>query len=200
MVHGNLRFFFMYQLGVVAGSLCFVLIGGGQGALVGCSGGVYAIFGIHLAELIMNWGSTNKGILNHWTRLLIIAIILGMDFYLHEVNPSTTTSYTAHVGGFMGGAVMGLVLLDNLEVTWTESHVIIPAAWAFAIAITTWAVYNYAYYFPPEVRSFVCLFVCLCDLGALLDARLVQGEGEGEVGGVDRGSGIQGAAKRQMMR
>jgi len=102
-------------------------------------------------ELIMNWGSTNKGLLNHWTRLLVMAIILGLDFYLHEVNPSATTSYTAHVGGFLGGAVMGIVLLDNLEVTWLESHFILPGAWAFAIAITAWAVYNYSYYFPPEV-------------------------------------------------
>mmetsp|Transcript_26006 Transcript_26006/g.47424 ORF Transcript_26006/g.47424 Transcript_26006/m.47424 type:complete len:790 (-) Transcript_26006:314-2683(-) len=152
MVHGNIRFFFMYELGVVAGSLCFVLIGGGQGALVGCSGGVYAIFGMHVSELIMNWGSTNKGLLNHWTRLLVMAIILGLDFYLHEVNPSATTSYTAHVGGFLGGAVMGIVLLDNLEVTWLESHFILPGAWAFAIAITAWAVYNYSYYFPPEAQ------------------------------------------------
>lgn len=60
----------MYELGVVGGALCFVLIGGGQGALVGCSGGVYAIFGIQIAELLMNWGNENRGFLNHWTRLL----------------------------------------------------------------------------------------------------------------------------------
>ena len=74
-----------YELGVAAGALSFVFFGRSQVrppppskpvfqscsgqrfisfvascyarqlALVGCSGGVYCIFGIHIAELLMNW-------------------------------------------------------------------------------------------------------------------------------------------------
>ena len=47
------------------------VIGGGHGALVGCSGGVYAIFGMHVAEIIINWDLQHKGIMNHWTRLMV---------------------------------------------------------------------------------------------------------------------------------
>jgi rhomboid-related protein 1/2/3 len=150
MVHGNLRFFIIYQVGVLAGAMTFVLIGGGQNALVGCSGGVYTILGVHFAELLMNWGSENKGLLNHWTRLLIMCSIIGLDFYLYSADPSQSTSYTAHVGGFSAGAVFGVLLLDNLEVTWLERMVIIPFTVVFAAAMVTWAIYNYTAYFPPQ--------------------------------------------------
>ena len=40
MVHGDLKFFVMYELGVIGGSMNWVLIDGGQGGLVGASGGV----------------------------------------------------------------------------------------------------------------------------------------------------------------
>jgi rhomboid-related protein 1/2/3 len=63
MVHGSVRFGFIYQLGVIGGALCFG-IDGAHGAVVGCSGGVYCIFGMHLAELIMNGDADNKGLLN----------------------------------------------------------------------------------------------------------------------------------------
>lgn len=150
MVHGNLRFFLMYQVGVLGGALAFVLFGGGQGALVGCSGGVYCIFGIHVAELLMNWGSENKGLLNHWTRLLILGTLLGLDAYLYTSGPSATTSYTAHIGGFMTGAVFGVLVLDNLEVTDLERYLITPFTVCFAVAMVSWATYNYAGVFPPE--------------------------------------------------
>ena len=64
MVHGSIRFGFIYQLGVIGGALAFAVIDGAHGAVVGCSGGVYCIFGMHLAEVIMNGDADNKGILN----------------------------------------------------------------------------------------------------------------------------------------
>ena len=45
MVHGNLMFGFIYCCGVYGGALVFSVVGGGHGALVGASGGVYSIFG-----------------------------------------------------------------------------------------------------------------------------------------------------------
>lgn len=101
MVHGNLRFMLLYQLGVVGGALCYAVVsaasaslallgclacgvrheeppapclrscaqlGGGHFSLVGASGGVYSIFGMHFAELLLNWDSQKKGFFNHWTR------------------------------------------------------------------------------------------------------------------------------------
>jgi len=45
MVHGNWRFALAYELGVINGAFTWVLTTGGHGAVVGCSGGVYCIFG-----------------------------------------------------------------------------------------------------------------------------------------------------------
>jgi hypothetical protein len=64
MVHGSIRFGFIYQLGVIGGALAFAVVDGAHGAVVGCSGGVYCIFGMHLAEVIMNGDADNKGVLN----------------------------------------------------------------------------------------------------------------------------------------
>jgi len=55
---------------------------------VGCSGGVYAIFGMHVAEIIINWDLQHKGIMNHWTRLMVIMFVLAVDFFLYYNAPS----------------------------------------------------------------------------------------------------------------
>ena len=91
MVHGNLRFALLYFLGVFGGALTFTVVGGGHGAMVGCSGGVYSIFGMHVAEIIINWDLQHKGIMNHWTRLMVIAFVLAVDFYLYYTSPSEVT-------------------------------------------------------------------------------------------------------------
>jgi membrane associated rhomboid family serine protease len=155
MVHGNLRFGTIYMLGVIGGGMTFSVIGGAHGALVGCSGGVYAIIGMHLAEIIVNWDVESKGLMNHWTRLLVIGVLLCIDFFLYYLMPSETTSYSAHIGGWMVGLVMGVVLLDNLEVEWCEKYVLFPLTAFVAVVL---AIALPAYYFkgpyPPEPLLF----------------------------------------------
>lgn len=58
-----------------------IQVDGGFNSVVGCSGGVYCIFGMHLAEIFVNWSNENRGLMNHWTRLLIMLLILGVDAY-----------------------------------------------------------------------------------------------------------------------
>jgi membrane associated rhomboid family serine protease len=81
MVHGSLKFGLIYELGVMFGALTFITVDGGYDSVVGCSGGVYCIFGMHLAEIVTNWSLENRGLMNHWTRLLIMSIVLGADAY-----------------------------------------------------------------------------------------------------------------------
>ena len=51
--------------------------------LVGCSGGVYCIFGMHIAEIVVNWHHQHRGILNHWTRMIAIIVVLSADTYVY---------------------------------------------------------------------------------------------------------------------
>jgi hypothetical protein len=55
MVHGQLRFTLLYGLGIFGGAMSFIAVGGGFGQLIGCSGGVYAILGMHLAEVLLRF-------------------------------------------------------------------------------------------------------------------------------------------------
>jgi membrane associated rhomboid family serine protease len=126
LVHGNLRFGLIYELGVIGGAIAFATMGGGGGALVGCSGGVYCIIGMMVAEIIINWDVSSKGLMNHWTRLVIIAIVLIVDFYLYFFERSESTSYSAHIGGFAVGMLIGILTLDNIEVSWFEKWLLMP--------------------------------------------------------------------------
>jgi len=155
MVHGNLRFGFIYTLGVIGGAMTFSAVGGAHGALVGCSGGVYAIFGMHLAEIIVNWDVESKGLMNHWTRLLVIGLLLCIDFFLYYTMPSETTSYSAHIGGWMVGLIVGILVLEDLEMEWCEKYLLFPLAALVglvgAIAVP-W--YYFKGPFPPEAALF----------------------------------------------
>ncbi|KAH8052267.1 hypothetical protein JL722_10368 [Aureococcus anophagefferens] len=53
LIHGAI-IFFIYEMGVVCGALACVM-SDPYIAVVGCSGGVYCLFGIHVAHMILNW-------------------------------------------------------------------------------------------------------------------------------------------------
>jgi rhomboid-related protein 1/2/3 len=150
MVHGSLRFGLIYELGVIFGAITFVTFDGGFNSVVGCSGGVYCIFGMHLAEIFINWNLEHRGLMNHWTRLLIMMCVLGVDAYKIYTSPSETTSYSAHGGGIFAGLLCGIVFLDTLETTWCDKWVILPIAKLIMILFPLGMV---AYYitedFPP---------------------------------------------------
>lgn len=154
MVHGSVRFGIIYELCVIGGAFCFAVGDGAPHAVVGCSGGVYGLFGMHVAELIINWDSDSKGIINHWTRLGVIAMLLGLDMYLFFSSKSHATSYTAHVGGFLAGLLAGTVTILNLEVSWLERNVLIPGAWILTIVLTVFSCGWYAVHWPPEAVGF----------------------------------------------
>ena len=151
MVHGNLRFGVTYLLGVICGALNWVAFEGGYSAVVGCSGGVYCIFGMHLAEIATNWSLNKRGICNRWNRLFIISCILVTDIYTVLNDPSASTSYTTHAGGLVYGFLCGIILFDELEKTWFHANFSKPAAIAVAVALPLLGVHHYAFgAFPQE--------------------------------------------------
>merc|ERR1719277_1272699 len=53
-LHGPLRMAVMFNVGVFGGACCYFL-SDAHTVVVGCSGGCYALIGMHVADLIMNW-------------------------------------------------------------------------------------------------------------------------------------------------
>ncbi|CAL8106985.1 unnamed protein product [Calicophoron daubneyi] len=128
LVHKFWRVGLVYLLGVIAGSLAhsvsdpFVF-------LAGASGGCYALIGAHLASIIMNWKAMQEGWLSNPVNFLssgvvrLILIILlgggdtGLAIYARIKNPAASrVGFSAHLGGFVAGVLIGIPILRNLEV------------------------------------------------------------------------------------
>nr|CAB3265565.1 rhomboid-related protein 2-like [Phallusia mammillata] len=117
MVHKSLRVSIVYMSGVLAGSLSssifdpFVF-------LVGASGGVYALLGGYLSNVIMNW---SKLAFNGLHLLLILAIaIVDIGFSLYRRiavmdDDTPQVSLAAHFAGGLAGITIGYVVFSNFN-------------------------------------------------------------------------------------
>lgn len=130
------RLCLMYNTGVLGGALWFFALDG-HGAVVGCSGGCYALIGIHLADLLMNWDS--KKFKKQTVAFLIIMCIV--DFTVIMVSHPEGTSHSAHIGGAVMGLVIGVLLCKNKVVEIYERVIEVEVAVAGAgllIAAFVW--------------------------------------------------------------
>ena len=85
--------------------------------VVGASGGVYCILGIHSANLVLNWNIMNKSVFNHWARLLILSLLMSLDWYSWYLEgASSSCSYSAHMGGWGTGLCLGFMFLRSFGV------------------------------------------------------------------------------------
>ncbi|XP_076454648.1 rhomboid-related protein 2-like [Babylonia areolata] len=137
IVHKAWRVALVYLLGVIAGSLAHSICDH-YVALVGASGGVYALLGAHVAAIITNWREMNykcmdqdeledntcKGIcrilLSAPVRLMVILVLVVPDtslaIYRRVVEPENQkVGVAAHVGGFLAGLLLGVPILLNIR-------------------------------------------------------------------------------------
>lgn len=112
-IHGSFLLFVMYNTGVFGGAVC-ALVNDPHIAVVGMSGGCYALIGMHLADLLINWHHKRY-------RLLTVAMI----FFLAVVDLWTFAaankdiSHSAHLGGYVAGTLVGLLIgKDKREEQW----------------------------------------------------------------------------------
>ncbi|KAH8076783.1 serine-type endopeptidase [Aureococcus anophagefferens] len=76
--------------------------------VVGASGGVYCLFGAHFGHTCLNFHELHRGIFNRWTRFGLLGAFVAIDSYLayqdlRENKNDASTSYSAHIGGFIAG-------------------------------------------------------------------------------------------------
>jgi rhomboid protease GluP len=115
-LHGSRRIMLMYNVGVFGGACCY-WVGDARRSVVGMSGGCYALIGIHVASLLMNWRQTKF-------RIAITVFLLGLvsiDCAIYVLSlGSDKSSHTAHVGGIVAGLIIGVLAGKNMKVEFHE--------------------------------------------------------------------------------
>ncbi|CAK8990489.1 unnamed protein product [Durusdinium trenchii] len=101
--HGTFRVLWMFEVGVLGGAGC-VCVFDSHARVVGMSGGAYALLGMQLGDVILNWERKSAPY-----RLIFIILLTLMEVLLYLLNPRAEISYSAH----MGGAVAGLLLVKS---------------------------------------------------------------------------------------
>jgi len=117
MVHGGLRVGAIYVAGVVAGSLASSVFDPFT-ALVGASGGVYALITAQLANVILNGDVMHK--MSSFIRAAFVILMVCGDFGYSIYRRLTSevvdqVSFVAHVAGAIAGLSMGLLVLINFK-------------------------------------------------------------------------------------
>jgi len=117
-LHGFARISLMFNLGVFGGACCY-WVGDASRTVVGMSGGCYALVGMHVASLIMNWSQTNF----KWACCVFLALLISIDVAAYVLSVGeANASHTVHVGGAIGGFLVGLIVGKNLKVLWWERY------------------------------------------------------------------------------
>ncbi|XP_078490853.1 rhomboid-related protein 2-like isoform X1 [Ciona intestinalis] len=117
MVHKSYRVAIVYMSGVLAGSLAssifdpFVY-------LVGASGGVYALLGGYLSNVITNWSRLAFNGLHLLLVVIIVGVDLGFSIYRRVVvveGGSPPVSLVAHLAGGLAGVTIGYVFFSDYD-------------------------------------------------------------------------------------
>merc|ERR1719264_457212 len=110
-LHGPWWTMFMYNVGVFGGACCYWL-GDNHKSVVGMSGGCYALIGMHIANLLLNWKEQK---FRKPTLVFIFALtVVDVLAYALSLGPNNA-SHAAHLGGFLAGTLVGVVFGKNVK-------------------------------------------------------------------------------------
>lgn len=104
-----------FNLGVLGGAACHMVINTHVRSLVGMSAGTYSLLGIHMADLLLNWRCRRFARL----KLLFLLSLASLD-QTHALTARATTldrwlvGVTAQGGGCLTGVLIGAVAGPNL--------------------------------------------------------------------------------------
>jgi membrane associated rhomboid family serine protease len=111
--HGHWRIIAIFNISVVGGGWAHMVSRSHDSGLVGMSAGCYSLLGIHMADLAMNWSQ------NRWRKpkLLVRLLLMALDVAVYYFStPDNPTGHSAHVGGYVTGLIVGILLVRNLKV------------------------------------------------------------------------------------
>jgi len=105
LLQGSVWLFVLFQTGVLGGGLCTWLTSAHTNT-VGASGGSYALIGMQIADLVLNWKQKRL------RKMLAIFFIffLSVDMFNFTYTKGSNISYSTHSGGLITGFFAALVL------------------------------------------------------------------------------------------
>ncbi|UGB35227.1 rhomboid family intramembrane serine protease [Microbacterium sp. cx-55] len=119
---GRARFFALYVIGALGGSVAVALIAPNQ-FVVGASGAIFALFGAFVV-VARHLGAEIGGIL----------IVLGINLVIGFI-PGMGISWQAHVGGLITGAVIGLIFARTRQQRQRGLQIGLLVAWTVVLIL-----------------------------------------------------------------
>uniref|UniRef100_A0A914ENP7 EF-hand domain-containing protein n=1 Tax=Acrobeloides nanus TaxID=290746 RepID=A0A914ENP7_9BILA len=115
LVHKAKRIAPIYFLGALLGHFMFLASKPDTTWAVGASGAVFALVGAHVANTAINWSEMRFQWLRMIFSILIVLRVLD-EVAMNFVGFSTGVGHLCHLGGFIGGFLMGIALLRNVRI------------------------------------------------------------------------------------
>jgi len=145
-IGGSLGVLLIFQSSIILGALGHAHILPFEG-LVGCSAGVYGLTGCSIAIMVMDYENVDK-----FASFVGIAVIVWqhlIEVFTYFFYRSQSTSYAAHIAGYLGGLSLGFVCYAHKSLTWRRCF----AGIGFALFATelTYLTYSYVHYWPPRI-------------------------------------------------
>jgi len=104
-MHKWWRLAIMFNFGVFGGACCY-FVTDAHTPVVGCSGGCYALIGIHIADQVMNWRQKRFRI----PVIAMLFLLVGIDVLTYAMSTDDgSKSHAAHVGGAIAGLIIGVL-------------------------------------------------------------------------------------------
>eukprot|EP00933_Yihiella_yeosuensis_P038346 TRINITY_DN32286_c0_g1_i1.p1 TRINITY_DN32286_c0_g1~~TRINITY_DN32286_c0_g1_i1.p1 ORF type:complete len:537 (-),score=70.24 TRINITY_DN32286_c0_g1_i1:58-1614(-) len=151
---GSARTFVLFNAGVITGATVN-MVWNPREALIGMSAGCYALFFVHISEILLNWRENRY----RWLKIFLLVTIMGIDYanihytQKHSVPDNEylqAVSHAAHGGGAVAGVFLGIIIGRNLKVSWQERAL---QAGGVILLLSFWG-YTAAYLqdFPPQTK------------------------------------------------
>jgi len=121
-LHGTTWLAFMFNVGIIGGAMCYFVFDAHR-AVVGTSGGCYALLGIHVANLIMNWDQIRFRI----PLVVFIIILIIVELASYATSLTTDISNASHIGGAVAGLIIGIIVGENIKIRKVELIIQISA-------------------------------------------------------------------------
>lgn len=112
------------------------------------SGGCYSLIGMHIGDIMLNL--TDDGRTSYrMKKLFILFLLFGMDTAQSHLSAEGGVSNTAHIGGFIAGICIAIVVGVNKEEKAWEFYMQI-AAFVVGMGFAAFAVMWYSFEYPPR--------------------------------------------------